>query len=304
MSDDGTASTGWDTFLEAVIRAGFAITGTWPMRTELGNRQTAWDQRSRLLHRPRLPPARRPTRHRHAPRVRRRAQDRVARGPRPPAAQQHRAGGPGSGRHRPRHGRLHPLRAGAGRRGQADDGARGAGAHQPGPRRGAGRAGGRLRRRQPLGAGMVRAVGFAEGEYGVAETLSKAKNTSVAGMVEAGIVASKAGKVRLLKPDELPADWDPTTDARLTAWEMVHHLIRVLEAGGEGAAAELVTKLAPRPRSRANWPIASTRSASGRSGRRKPWPTTRSSRAGPRSPGWPAGAARRAAPRGDVRGRR
>jgi putative DNA methylase len=35
---DGTASTGWDTFLEAVIQAGFAVSGTWPMRTELGNR--------------------------------------------------------------------------------------------------------------------------------------------------------------------------------------------------------------------------------------------------------------------------
>jgi putative DNA methylase len=85
--------------------------------------------------------------------------------------------------------------------------------------------------------------GFAEGEYGIAETLSKAKNTSVAGMVEADIVTSKGGKVRLLKPSELPEDWDPATDPRLTAWEVVHHLIRVLEAGGEGAAAELVGKL-------------------------------------------------------------
>ena len=42
--------------------------------------------------------------------------------------------------------------------------------------------------------------GFAEGEYGIAETLSKAKNTSVAGMVEAGILLSKGGKVRLLRP--------------------------------------------------------------------------------------------------------
>lgn len=49
--------------------------------------------------------------------------------------------------------------------------------------------------------------------------------------------------MRLLRPDELPADWDPTTDPRLTAWEMVHQLIRALEAGGEGAAAELVAKL-------------------------------------------------------------
>jgi putative DNA methylase len=85
--------------------------------------------------------------------------------------------------------------------------------------------------------------GFAEGEYGVAETLSKAKNTSVAGMKEAGIVTSKGGKVRLLKPSELPDDWDPATDSRITAWEMVHQLIRVLEAGGEGAAGKLVGKL-------------------------------------------------------------
>ena len=49
--------------------------------------------------------------------------------------------------------------------------------------------------------------------------------------------------MRLLKPAELPADWDPTTDSRLTVWEMVHQLIRVLEAGGEGAAAALVAKL-------------------------------------------------------------
>ena len=62
-------------------------------------------------------------------------------------------------------------------------------------------------------------------------------------MVEAGILASKGGKVRLLRPDELPADWDPATDPRLTAWEVVHQLIRVLEAGGESAAAALVAKL-------------------------------------------------------------
>ena len=85
--------------------------------------------------------------------------------------------------------------------------------------------------------------GFAEGDFGVAETLSKAKNTSVAGMVNANILASKGSKVRLLRPDELPADWDPASDSRLTAWESVHHLVRLLEAGGEIAAAELVVKL-------------------------------------------------------------
>ena len=62
-------------------------------------------------------------------------------------------------------------------------------------------------------------------------------------MVEAGILESKRGKVRLLRPEDLPAKWDPATDPRLTAWESVHHLIRVVANGGEGAAAELVAKL-------------------------------------------------------------
>ncbi len=73
--------------------------------------------------------------------------------------------------------------------------------------------------------------GFAEGEFGVAQVLSRAKNTSVAGMVEAGILVAGGGKVRLLRPSELPEDWDPETDPRLTAWEVVHHLIRALEFG-------------------------------------------------------------------------
>ena len=85
--------------------------------------------------------------------------------------------------------------------------------------------------------------GFDEGKFGIAETLSKAKNTTVTGMVEAGLVQSRAGRVRLLRPDELPADWDPAQDDRLTTWEMVHHLIRVLAQGGESAAAELARKL-------------------------------------------------------------
>jgi len=85
--------------------------------------------------------------------------------------------------------------------------------------------------------------GFTEGEYGVAETLSKAKNTSVQGLDDAGILKQGHGKVRLLKPDELPEDWNPDTDDRLTNWETVHHLIRVLASGGESAASALVSKL-------------------------------------------------------------
>ncbi len=85
--------------------------------------------------------------------------------------------------------------------------------------------------------------GFAEGEFGVADVLARAKNTSVEGMKEAGILKASRGNVRLLAPDELPKNWDPEKDDRLTTWECVHHLIRVLGSGGEDAAAELVRKL-------------------------------------------------------------
>ena len=86
--------------------------------------------------------------------------------------------------------------------------------------------------------------GFTEGAYGQAETLSTAKNTSVSGMTEAGILAAKGGKVRLLRKEELPADWKPEADARLTVWEATHHLIRSLDQG-EQAAAGLLQRLGP-----------------------------------------------------------
>jgi putative DNA methylase len=85
--------------------------------------------------------------------------------------------------------------------------------------------------------------GFSEGEYGVAEQLSKSKNTSVERMAaEGGILHSKRGKVRLLRPEELAADWEPVADPHITAWETVHHFIRALSNGGEVAAADLVAK--------------------------------------------------------------
>ena len=85
-------------------------------------------------------------------------------------------------------------------------------------------------------------VGFEQGEYGVAETLSKAKNTSVENIANFGVLESKHGKVRLLRPSELSELWNPSAPG-LTAWEIVHHLIRSLETSGESDAAGLVNKL-------------------------------------------------------------
>lgn len=85
--------------------------------------------------------------------------------------------------------------------------------------------------------------GMAEGQYGVAETLSKAKNTSVDGLRNAGVVKSRGGKVQLVARTDLDDGWDPATDRRLTVWETTQHLIRTLETKGESEAAALMNRL-------------------------------------------------------------
>ena len=86
-----------------------------------------------------------------------------------------------------------------------------------------------------------RQFGHEPGPFGVAETLSKATNTSVAGVVEAEVVESQGGKVRLLTREELDPEWDPTEDRRLTVWELTQHLTARLEVS-ETRAGELLAK--------------------------------------------------------------
>lgn len=85
--------------------------------------------------------------------------------------------------------------------------------------------------------------GTETGPFGKAETLSKAKDTAVNTLVQAGIVEAKGNKVRLLRRGELPDTWDPVADQRLTVWEVTQHLIRSLESGGEKKAAELLHRV-------------------------------------------------------------
>jgi putative DNA methylase len=86
--------------------------------------------------------------------------------------------------------------------------------------------------------------GWEPGPFGEAETLAKARNVSVNGVVEAGICKSAGGKVRILKRHEMGSgEYDPTTDQRPTVWEFTQHMIRALEDGGEEAAARLLKKL-------------------------------------------------------------
>jgi putative DNA methylase len=85
--------------------------------------------------------------------------------------------------------------------------------------------------------------GTDDGPFGVAETLSKAKNTSVDSLRSDGFLSSGGGIVRLLKREELPSDWDPLSERNLSVWGVTQHVIKRLEEGGETAAASLVRRV-------------------------------------------------------------
>jgi putative DNA methylase len=242
--DDGTTNTGWDTFLAAVIEAGFAITGTWPMRTERGARSVGIGTNALassiiLVCRPRAANASTATRREFVTALKAELPQALAhlqRGNIAPVDLAQAAIGPGMAVYSryakvfDAEGKPLTVREALTLINQTLDEAL---AEQEGD----------FDADSRWALTWFEQSGFAEGEYGVAEQLSKSKNTSVAGMVEADILESRRGKVRLLKPEELPTDWDPAKDPRLTAWQIVHHLIRALASGGEGAAAELLAKL-------------------------------------------------------------
>ena len=88
--------------------------------------------------------------------------------------------------------------------------------------------------------------GWSEGEFGKADVLARAKGTSVAGVADAGVLETGAGKVRLLKWAHYPEDWSPERDNRTPAWEALHQLIRVLNQHGESAAGNLLSRMPER----------------------------------------------------------
>jgi len=241
---DGTTNTGWDTFLAAVIEAGFTITGTWPMRTEMSNRMVSFGNNALassivLICRKRTANAQTVTRREFIVALKEELPQALAHlqaGNIAPVDLAQAAIGPGMAVYT-RYAKVidaegNPLqvRAALSLINQTLDEAL---ADQEGD----------FDADTRWALTWFDQVGFAEGDYGVAEQLSKSKNTAVAGLVEGGILLSKSGKVRLLKPSELSEAWDPATDKRLTVWEMVHHLVRALESNGEGAASILVSKL-------------------------------------------------------------
>ena len=84
--------------------------------------------------------------------------------------------------------------------------------------------------------------GHNPGPFGDADVLARAKDTTVNGVCASGIAASRDGRVWLVERKDLPSDWNPTTDARLTVWEITQHLIRALESS-EAEAATILRKV-------------------------------------------------------------
>ena len=240
----GTASTGWETFLTGLVEAGFTITGTWPMRTEretrpVGTGTNALASSVVLSCVPRDRDASMATRREFINALKRELPDAMRKlqsGNIAPVDLAQAAIGPGMAvfsryvKVIESDGEKMSVRTAlalingvldevlAEQEGEFDADTRWA-------------------------VAWFEQYGMDEGDFGVAETLSKAKNTSVEGLVEAGLLASRGGKVQLLRREQLPDDWDPATDTRLAEWEATQYLIRALDRQGEIGAADLLRKL-------------------------------------------------------------
>ena len=85
------------------------------------------------------------------------------------------------------------------------------------------------------------AHGYNPGAAGDADSVARAKNTSLSGIEASGIGEAHAGKFRLYERSELDPDWSPADDSRLTVWEATQYLAAALERSESEAAALLHT---------------------------------------------------------------
>ena len=242
--DSGTASTGWETFLAAVIESGFSITGTWPTRTELANRMRGMRSNALassivLVCRRRSPDTPPTSRRDFLAALRSELPTALAdlqKSNIAPVDFAQAAIGPGMAiftryaRVLEADGSPMPVRSALVEINRTLDEtlARQEGDLDPDTR---------------FCVAWYEQYGVGERAYGEAEVLFSAKNTSFEGLQRAGVLAGGKGKVRLTRRDELAPDWNPATDRRITDWESAQHLTRSLTAergGGVAEAARLV----------------------------------------------------------------
>ncbi len=244
-TDVGTGNTGWETFLEAVLRAGFAITGTWPMRTELANRMigsgtNALASSIVLVCRPREANAATISRREFIKELKQELSDAIdvmiggAEGVSPvaPVDLAQAVIGPGMAIFSKYEAVL-----------EADGSAMTVHDALLLINRAIIEGGDDFDADTQFALSWFDEQGWSEGEFGKADVLARAKGTSVAGVAEAGVIESGAGKVRLLKWAQYPSDWSPEHDHRKPIWEALHHLIRVFNQQGETAAGSLLARM-------------------------------------------------------------
>lgn len=250
--EGNTASTGWETFIEAVIKSGFAITGTLPMRTELGNRMRGIESNALassivLVCRRRESDAEMISRKEFIRELNKRLPEalELMTGITPDEKQDLKVSavdlaqsaiGPGmaifskysgvleaNGSKMTVHEALIQINKVLSAYLDKDDD--------------------ESDEDTKFCKVWFEKHGWKEGEYGEAELLSKAKGTSVEGLVEAGVVKSGGGKVQLIHFKDYPDDWDPQKDKRLPIWEGLHYMVKYHQNGGETKARGLYADL-------------------------------------------------------------
>ena len=239
----GTSNNGWNTFLAAVFESGFAVSGTWPMRTELtGNLKKSVNALASSIV---LVCRKRPS---DAPSISRREFIRELNGVLPEALDEMTKGS-GDERSPVAPVDLSQAIIGPGMAVFSKYAAVLEADGSPMSVRTALQLINRFLAGDDFDADTQFCLhwfeqhGWTESVFGEADVLARSKSTSVNAMKEAGVLQSGGGKVRLLKWAEYPTDWDPRTDTRTPVWEALHQLIRALKQGGESASGALLAAL-------------------------------------------------------------
>ena len=247
-TDKGTASTGWETFLEAVIRAGFQIKATWPMRTELSNRMIGRDANA-LASSIVLVCRRREV---DAPEVSRREFLRELRATLPVALEEMIGGKPDQSPIPPSDLPQATIGPGMGvfSRYAAVLEADGSpmSVHTALTIINKEKDAYFFDAEEDLDADSrfcltwFEIYGWLAGPYGEAESVAKGRGTAVSGVASSGVLDSQRGKVRLLRPDEYSNTWAPENDTRIPVWEALHYLVQAFQQGGNNAAGRLLSR--------------------------------------------------------------
>ncbi len=241
-SKDGQASTGWETLLEGMIRSGWQITATWPMRSELSNRMLSQGTNALassivLALRPRPEDAPRIDRRNFLARLRTELPTNLRelqQGAIAPVDLPQAAIGPGMAIFSEYSAVLEDdgskmtVRTALQRINAILDEVLGELEND-------------FDSATRFALTWFRQNGFDSGRFGDAESLANARGISLDALERAGILTKGGGKTALIAPSDMPEDYDPSTDSSISQWEVVMHLVRVLDSDGVPAAASLLS---------------------------------------------------------------